>query len=189
MKRLVTFIVFIAVALITWWKTSGNDNDIQQLQESANEQYIEIFMNEFEITAMNESGSPAYTLMGKHLKKHNGTDDTEIEQPVLQLLQKVNDADDSQWIISADDAIVNDKNETIQLIKNVVMKQQSIEPAVIIRTQNMLIHTKKQFAQTQEQVDITHGKSHLKSKGMTYDNISGELELSSNVSGYFLKKN
>ena len=148
MKRFVTLSVFIAVAIIAWWSTLEDDSDTQQLQQSANQPYIEIFMNKFEITTMDESGTPAYTLNGEHLQKYNDTDDTEIQQPVLQLLQNVNSQNDSQWRISADSAIVNDKNETIQLMKNVVMQQQNIEPAVTIRTQALLIHTDTQIART-----------------------------------------
>ena len=188
MKHFITLSVFIAVAIIAWWSTLEDDNDTQQLQQSANQPYIEIFMNTFKITAMNESGIPAYTLNGEHLQKYNDTDDTEIKQPVLQLLQNENSQSDNQWRISADSAIVNDKNETIQLIKNVVMQQQNIEPAVTIRTQTLLIHTDTQIAQTKAPVEITQGKSHLSSNGMTYNNVIGELELLSKVSGHFLRQ-
>jgi len=50
----------------------------------------------------------------------------------------------------------------------------------------MLIHTKTQIAQTRTQVKITQGKSQLTSTGMIYNNKTSELELSSNVSGFYL---
>lgn len=198
MKRIITLIVFMAVAVIAWWSSTDKYGDMQQPQQVAGDRYIEVFMNSFELTAMDESGSPAYILNGEHLQKYNNTDDTEIQQPVLQLLQLNNqsnnqgDAQESdgqnngQWKISANSAIINDKKETIQLEKNVVMQQQNIEPAVTIHTQNLLIHTKTQIAQTDAQVEIMQGKSHLKSKGMVYNNISSQLELTSNVSGHYL---
>ncbi len=189
MKHLVTLSVFIAIAIIAWWSTSGDDSDTQQAQQSADKPYIEIYMNMFEITAMDESGSPTYILNGEHLKKYNNTDDTEITLPVLNLIKNVNKQKHGQWRISANRALVNDKKETIQLLDNVVMQQQNIDPAVTIRTKNLLIHTKTQIAQTQAQVEITQGASRLKSKGMTYNNNSSELELSSDVSGYFVSQN
>lgn len=198
MKRIITLIVFIAVALIAWWSNTDKYGDMRQPQQSAGDRYIEMFMNNFELTAMDESGSPAYILNGEHLQKYNNTDDTEIQQPVLQLLGGDNQSDNQgdtpesnaqnngQWKISANSAIINDKEETIQLEKNVVMQQQNIEPAITIRTQNLLLHTKTQIAQTDAPVEITQGKSHLKSKGMVYNNISSQLELSSNVRGHYL---
>ena len=74
----------------------------------------------------------------------------------------------------------------IQLKDNVLMQQQNIEPAVTIRAQNMLINTKTQITQTQAAVDITHGKSRIKSNGMIFNNITSELELTSNVNGHYL---
>ncbi len=137
-------------------------------------------MNEFEITAMNEFGEPGYILNGSHLQRNAGSDDTEIQQPVFQLLQEGN-----QWTVIAEHATVNDKNETIQLKNNVVMQQQNTVPAITIRTQYLLIHTRTQIAQTDELVDITQGSSRMRSNGMIFNNFTSELELSSNVNGYY----
>lgn len=130
---------------------------------------------------MNENGSPNYILNGSYLQRYNDSDETEVQKPVFNLLQK-----NGQWKISADNAIINDKNETIQLNNNVIMQQQNIEPAITIRTQRLLINTKTQIAQTQTQVNITQGQSLLKAKGMIFNNLTSELELLSNVSGYYL---
>ena len=130
---------------------------------------------------MNENGSPNYILNGSHLQRYNDSDETEVQQPVFNLLQE-----SGRWKVSAENAIINDKNETIQLNDNVIMQQQNIEPAITIRTQRLLINTKTQIAQTQTQVNITQGQSLLKAKGMIFNNLTSELELLSNVSGYYL---
>jgi lipopolysaccharide export system protein LptC len=181
MKQLISLVVFIAVAIIAWLSTTAKFGDDDLLQQTQSKLYVEIFMNDFEMTAMNESGAPAYILNGKYLERYNDSDDTKIEQPIIQLLESGN-----QWIINADSALLNDKNDTIQLMNNVVMQQQNIEPAVTIRTQSMLLHTKTQIAETQVQVDIKQGKSQLTSTGMIYNNITSELELNSSVSGFYL---
>ncbi len=180
MKRPVSLILFLLIAIFAWWSiTEKYENG--QLQQAQGKRYIEIFMNEFEITAMDDNGLPSYKLKGTNLQRFNDSDETEVKQAVFNLLQK-----DRQWKINADNAIINDKNNTIRLKDNVIMQQQNIEPALTIRTQTLLIHTKKQIAQTQAQVNISQGKSLLKSNGMIFNNITNELELSSNVSGYFL---
>ncbi len=181
MKRLITLVVFIAVAIIAWWSTVANFDDDDLLQPAQSDRYVEIFMNDFEMTAMDVNGAPAYILNGKHLERYNDSEDTKIEQPVIQLLES-----GKQWVVSADSALVNDKQNTIQLNDNVIMQQQNIEPAITIRTQSMLIHTRTQIAETRAQVDITQGKSQLTSTGMIYNNITSELELSSSVSGFYL---
>ena len=181
MKGLISLVVFIAVAIIAWWSTTADFDGDDLLQQTQSKRFVEIFMNDFEMTAMNESGVPAYILTGKHLERYNDSDNTKIEQPVIQLLEP-----GKQWIVSADFALLNDKKNTIQLNNNVLMQQQNIEPAFTIRTQSMLIHTKTQITETQAQVDITQGNSQLTSTGMIYNNITSELELSSSVSGFHL---
>lgn len=181
MKRLITLVVFIALPIVAWWSTTddfGGDDLFQQIQSR---HYVEIYMNDFEMTAMNESGTPAYILNGNLLERYNDSDESRIEQPVFHLLDP-----DKQWRVSADFAIVNDENDTIQLTDNVLMQQQNIEPAITFRTQSMLIHTKTQIAQTQAPVDITQGESQLKSTGMIYNNITSELELLSSVNGFYI---
>lgn len=180
MKSLISLVVFVTVAIIAWWSTTRyfGDDDLPPAQSKS---YVEIFMNEFEMIAMNENGTPAYRLNGKHLERYNNSDDTRIDQPVIKMLETGN-----QWIVTADFALLNDKEDTIQLNDNVVMQQQNIEPAVTIRTQSMLFDTKTQIAQTNARVNITQGKSQLTSTGMTYNNITSELELKSSVNGHYL---
>jgi len=179
MKRLISLIVFAAVAIIAWSTTSYFHDEEQPQTKSV--RYIEIFMNEFVMTAMDENGKPAYTVDGKRLERYNDSDDSRVEQPVIHMLEA-----GKQWKVSADFALLNDNKNTIQLKDNVVMQQQNIEPAVIIRTQSMLIHTETQIAETDVQVDITQGKSKITSTGMIYNNITSKLELTSSVSGYYL---
>ena len=180
MKALISFSLFSIIAIIVWWSIT-EDFSGHQLQPTTKKPYVDIFMNEFELTAMDDNGVPSYILHGSYLQQFNGSDDTEIRQPVFHLLQK-----NAQWKITADNAIVNNKNETIQLNNNVLMQQQNSEPAVSIRTQTLLVHTKTQIAQTHALINLTKGLSQMKSKGMIFNNITSELELLSNVSGYFL---
>ncbi len=202
MKGIISLSIFILLAIVAWWTITTDYSLDNQPQQANTARFIEAYMNDFEMTAMDATGSPSYTLKGAHMEKFNDSDETNIQQPVFQLLQSA-----TQWRISADSAIANDKYETIQLTNNVVMQQQniaskpldadlgtdvitskeiasdSIKPAITIRTPNLLIHTKKQIAITQAPVIITQGRSKLNANGMTYNNITSELELSSNVRG------
>lgn len=180
MKTPISLGIFLLLAIFAWWSITEKHED-EQIQQAKNASYVEIFMNEFEIIAMDDNGSPSYILNGHHLQRHNDSDETEVQQPVFDLIQQ-----NGQWKINADNAIINDKSDTIQLENNVIMQQQNIEPAVTIRTQRLLINTKTQIAQTRARVNITQGQSLLKSDGMIFNNITSELELSSNVSGYYV---
>ena len=181
MNRSISLGIFLFVAIVAWWTITNKSGDNTQLQQPKSDQYVEVFMNEFKMTVMNETGSPEYILNGKHLQRYNDSTKSEIQQPIFHLLQK-----DKQWVISADSATINDEDETIQLNNNVVMQQKNSKPGVTIRTQNLLINTKTQIAKTRARVDITQGGSHLNSTGMVFNNITSALELSSKVNGYYL---
>ena len=181
MNQVINLSIFLVLAFISVWTITTDYNKTHQLQQPANKIYAEIFMDEFEMTAMSENGEPDYILIGSRLQRYSNSNDTEIKQPVFHLLQK-----NKQWKVSADEALINDKKETIQLIDNVVMQQQDTEPAVTIRTQNLLINTRTQIAQTQAQVEITQGKSRIKSNGLIFNNITSELEFSSRVNVVYL---
>ena len=181
MKHLASSSFFLVLAIVVWWSITKDLGDKAEQSLKKSEDYAEIFMNEFEMTAMNENGSPDYILNGDHLSREAGSDDTNIEQPVFQLLRQ-----DERWHIVADTAIVNDKNKTIQLNDNVVMRQKHKKPAIVIRTRNMLIHTDTQVARTEAPVELSRGESRIQSNGMIFDNKSSELELLSDVNGYYL---
>jgi LPS export ABC transporter protein LptC len=178
MKQAISLSISLGLAVLVWLSMTTNDNDL--LQQTSNEDYVEIFMNDFELTAMNENGKPDYILNGSHLKRYANSDDTEVQQPVIHLLQE-----NSQWEIVAEQAIINYKTNTIKLKNNVVMQQQNTEPTVTIRTQFLSIHTKTQIAQTKAFVELTQGDSRLRSNGMIFNNTNGQLELLSKVHGYY----
>ena len=180
MKHIINICIFLTIAVVVWWSITSKYSDSNSLQQATNTDYAEIFMNEFKMTSMAKDGRPSYILQGSHLRRANDSADAVIRQPVFQFFQKNN-----RWHISAKNAIINDKEETIQLKNDVIMQQKDIEPAITIRTQYLLIHTDTQVASTQVPIDIKHGKSHFTSNGMLFNNKTSVLDLSSQVKGRY----
>ena len=181
MKRIISISIFLVLAIIVLWSITTDYSTTEQLLQKKGGQYPEIFINDFEMTAMGETGDPDYLLNGARLERNRNSAEAEISSPVLQLLQK-----NGQWKISADRAILNDNKDTVRLVKNVIMQQQNMEPAITIRTQTLLINTASSIARTRADVDITRGNSRIRSHGMVYNHKTSELDLSSNVNGYYL---
>ncbi len=180
-NRTIGLSLFIFMCIIVWWSITTDYGDDKHSQLSKNSHYIELFMNEFELTAMNEEGKPSYLMTGLYMQRYNNSDVAEVKKPVLHILQP-----DNQWLISADTAVINNKSDTIQLKDNVVMQQQNVVPALTMHTQKMLINTKTQIARTRTQVKIVQGTSRLNAKGIIYNNITSKLELLSNVNGFYI---
>jgi len=180
MKRYISFSILLMVSIIVWWTITKYAGEDDRIHETSDSQYIEVFMNEFQLTAMDDMGKPNYTLNGSHLQRLNDSDETEIKKPVIHFIQQK-----GQWKVSADTAVINNKDETIQLNKNVIMQQQNIEPAITFHTHSLLLDTKTQIAQTDAPVEIIQGLSSIKANGMVFNNMTHELELPSNVNGYY----
>jgi LPS export ABC transporter protein LptC len=181
MKQIFSISIFLALAVIVLWSVTTNYSSEEADAEVKYKNYAEVFMNQFEMTSMNKNGNPDYIINGSYLQRYSSSNNTEIDQPVFQLLQE-----HRQWLISADKAIINDESETINFLDNVVMKQHDTALPVTIHTDRLLINTKTQMARTRARVDITRGNSRLKSKGMIFNNITSELELSSSVDGHYI---
>jgi len=170
--------IFILIGIVAWWTITSNDKAGDQAKQANADHFISAYMNDFEMTAMDATGVPSYTLTGAYMERFNNSDETRIQLPVFQLLQT-----NKQWKVSADSAIVHDKQETILLSNNVIMQQQNVATEITIHATHLLIHTKKQIAETKTQVNITQGNSKLSSNGMIFNNITNELKLTSNVHG------
>jgi 3-deoxy-D-manno-octulosonate 8-phosphate phosphatase (KDO 8-P phosphatase) len=124
-------------------------------------------------------GKPRYDMEGKDLEKRNNSDDTLVESPVFYLEHE------TPWKVVADNAILNDDNEMLYLNKNVVMQQQNADPGIVIHTTSMTIDTRTQLAYTNAPVTIIQGSSKLDSVGFRFNNITSEMELTSDVHGHF----
>ncbi len=184
MKTLFSLVVFIIVAVSAWWLVTNKTprNDI--LQHTKKSPYLELFMDNFKITAINSLGKPDYTLTGKHLERYNNSADENISLPVFKFLQG-----NSQWLITAQHAIFNQKKNIITLNDSVVMRQQNIPDGIQISSQTMIIDTIKQTAYTHAPVHIKQGTAKMQSTGMIFYNRQKILELNNNVQGYYLNTN
>ena len=87
MKTAFSIILSLALFVMIWWSITDLGDDTEIVLETS-KPYAEIYMNDFEITAMNEDGSPGYILSGKYLQKTNESDEIEIEYPVFMMRQQ-----------------------------------------------------------------------------------------------------
>lgn len=182
MKTILSISVFITIAIIAWLSVTNKNDSDETLQPADNQPYTEVFINNFRITAINAQGQANYILSGKHLERYSNSDDAMVKRPVLNFLQENN-----HWLVTADQAIVNNKTRIITLNDNVVMQQQDKPRAVKISSDIMHINTEQQIAYTDTQVIIQQGLSRMRSTGMTFDNRKGLLKLKHNVNGYYLE--
>jgi len=152
--------------------------------DEASPHFIDLFMRDFTMTAMNESGTPSHTLQASYLEHYSDGKNSRLEKPVIRLLQA-----SGNWIISAETGIIDDDQSQITLYENVVMSQQETEFPIQIETSQLEIDTTRQIAKTDQAVHIVQKGFNLQSQGMMLNNISGNFELLANITSTYVQSN
>lgn len=183
MKSLFTIFAISCIALIIWWTQSLEDK-AEALPRESDPHFIDSFMRDFMLTAMDDTGQPSYSLQASHMKHFNDNDHSILTEPVFRFLPS-----QTQWTISAQYGEVNNAHSMITLQKNVVMQQQGATNPIQITTSQLTIDTSQQKAQSEQKVHIKHGKLKLESNGMIFDHQGEQLELLSNVTGHYVQLN
>lgn len=182
MKRLFSLSIIIIAALIFWGSQTWEKTTAVKNLEDIDPHYIDMFINDFSFTAMNEQGEPGYTLRAKRLEHYSDNDFSVIDEPVIQLTQK-----DKHWLITARSGEIDDDSQKIILRHDVVLQQQNGQHPVRLETELLEIDTVEQIAKSSQTVRIIQQEFHLKSEGMILNNATGELELLKQVEGRYVQ--
>jgi LPS export ABC transporter protein LptC len=185
LKSLVTLLILVLVALLIWWFQLDADRTANLLATD-DEKFIDAYMRDFKLTAMNAAGKTDYILSGHEFNHYNDSDIATLQQPVLHFLQA-----EYHWRLSAERGEINDDHNQIVLFDNVVIQQLPIQedgPAGLrMLTERLDIDTGRQLASTSLPVEIIYRQLTLKSQGMRLNNRNAQLELLSDVAGVYDK--
>lgn len=180
MKRLLTLSIFVIIALAFWGLQNFDGDKDKAVNDHDNPRFVDLFIRDFTLTAMNENGKPGYTLQASYFEHFNDGSNPQIEKPVLHLLQA-----NSNWIITAKTGEIDNDNHLIILHDDVVMQQQQTEFPVQVETSQLKINTRNQIARSDQAVNIIQRELKLKAKGLILNNSTGELELLASVKGKY----
>lgn len=183
-KRLLTLSIIVIIALAFWGLQNFDAKKGEAVNDDANPHFVDLFMRDFTLTAMNENGNPSYTLQASYFEHYNDGSNSLIEKPVIHLLQI-----DNNWIITAKTGELDNDNNLIILHDDVVMQQQQTDFPLQLKTSQLEIDTVRQIVKSNEIVNIIHKELNLQSEGMILYNASGKLELLANVKGNYAQTN
>jgi len=177
-KPFVTLFIITVTALLFWWNQT--DNNIIASSQLTEPHYVDTFIRDFTLTAMDEKGVPGFTLKASYMEHYHDDDNSLITRPVFHLLQA-----DAEWIITADHGEINASHNWIKLQGNVVLQQKNAADPFQLKTELLTVDTNKQIAKSNQAVQILRGQLHLKSRGMILNNKTGQLELLAKVKGVY----
>jgi LPS export ABC transporter protein LptC len=178
-KKRSTFVTVSIIAAIGIWSAMIQEEKVLITEKDPH--FVDAYIKDFTMTAMNEDGEPDYTLKAKLMEHYSDTGDSDINQPVFNFIQE-----DGSWLVSAKRGNIDQTSTWVVLKEDVVMLQQDTENPVRIRTSQLRFNTKTQIADTDKPVDIDQGNSVLKSNGMIFNNTTGKLELLAGVNGTYV---
>lgn len=182
MKRLFSLSILIIAALIFWGSQTWENEKTNTNLQPDDPRYVDVFINNFTITAMNSAGQTAYTLKAERFEHYNEGDYATITKPVIQLTQG-----DQHWEISANIGEINDNSQHITLRDNVILQQRNKALPLRLETEQLKIDVQQQMIKSTQTVRIIQRGFNLQSKGMILDNTSGQLELLSKVTGRYVQ--
>lgn len=182
MKRLLTLSIFAIIALVFWGLQMFEEEKQDAVKDEVEPHFVDLFMRNFTLTAMNENGKPGYRLQASYFEHYNDGSNSLVEEPVIHLLEENN-----SWIITAKTGELDNDNNVIVLHDNVVMQQQQTDIPVHVKTSQLEINTNSKVARTDQRVNITQGELKLESRGMILNNSTGEFELLASVKGNYVQ--
>lgn len=180
MKTQFTLVTLIIIALIGIWSILKDPEEAPVAVEDAH--FVDAYVKDFTMFSMDEHGQPYYTLTAQLMEHFNDTGESDITQPVFNFSK-----DEKEWVISAKRGKIDKDNIWVTLSDDVVMLQKNTNNPILLKTSKMKFNTKTQTAKSNKPVDITQGDMSLKSNGMIFHNITGNLELLAGVNGIYVK--
>ena len=182
MNKQFTLITMAIIAMIGIWAVIHAPDEAEIVEPEPH--FVDAYVKDFTLVAMDENGLPYYTLTADLMEHFNDTGEAEITQPIFSI-----DQDAKAWVISARNGVIDDNNEWVTLNDDVVMLQKDSPTPLELTTSQLRYNTRTQVANTDKEVNITQGSLKVRSRGLSFDNSTGILELLKDVNGTYVIKN
>ena len=179
------FIAFIAIlisltGLATWVQQDSEQSLAKTDPEQKKQRHTpDYFMDDFEITSMNEKGEPRSVLVSNKLIHYADDGSTELNAPVMTLYNDIG----KPWIVKALRGWVSADHDLILLSGKVTIDRASgpNNRPVKLFTERLRIHPDSDFAETDQPVTMVSNKRRTSATGMRAYVRDGQLQLLKNV--------
>lgn len=139
--------------------------------------YLEAFVT----SSFGSNGQLQRIFQGKTLKQSVNNGETTVDGPHIQLIE----ADSPTWIISANTAWLDARQEHARLQGNVIANEQS-PPHSELKTSELSVDLTDQSAYTNAKVSITQGVHSINGEGLQANLPQGILEILAKVQSVYI---
>lgn len=182
-RRQVIFgLTLTVLAAGTWWFQHQSETE----EEFSNKGDLapDSIVSDFEVTTMGVDGKPHRRLIAKTMRRYEGQGHTALTEPVLTVYENNNPL----WQVQSETGLVMSEKDIVKLRGNVRLHQRPSEGTQDVKmlTEELSIHTKKEFAETDQFVELFTGKDRLSGVGMqVWFNGPIRLKLLSRVRAHY----
>lgn len=182
----VIFVLLSLAGASIWLKNDHHDDiDSETVKKKKQRHVADYYMENFEMTTMNDKGRPSSLLISNKMLHYPDDDSTELNKPVMTMYREVG----KPWIISAERGWIAADNKLILLSGNVVISRHSgpNNRAVKLYTERLRIHPKADFAETDQPVTMISENRKTTAIGMRAYIRDGQLQLLNDVRVHYEK--
>lgn len=139
------------------------------------------YLNDVTITEMDEQGLPQHRLQARQLNHFSATEQTELQQPDLQILEQ----NQVVWHVVADHGTLDQLGDEVLLQGKVRLTQSGDQAPLRLTTPALRIQPKQGRADTDQPVTLVQGNNRVQAIGMRIEQQQQRLLLLSQVRGRY----
>tara|TARA_R110000796_G_scaffold5833_4_gene21368 strand:+ start:9722 stop:10300 length:579 start_codon:yes stop_codon:yes gene_type:complete len=141
----------------------------------------DFYIDNARIQALSKEGKTAYELTSTHAVHQVEDGSTHLEQPKLVFYRG---EDPKPWLLEADEGLVTENGDRVDLKANVLLQQQlTNQPTRRLSTSALTLFPARDYAETDQDVKIEAARSVTTATGMQLFLNDGRLKLLSTVRG------
>jgi lipopolysaccharide export system protein LptC len=146
---LLYFAVLVFCATLSGWFLFTLESSLRE-NDPTSVALPTLYIDDFQVTSMNDQGIRHYTLTAPHLTQLPGQQGTALEKPDIDVFR--DDGQIREWLIRADTGWIASDNQLVRLEEAVAMTRppSSGKKPVMITTHDLFVYPYKDYAETAE---------------------------------------
>lgn len=171
----VSILLLILLVAGTWWAASVAERAITQDPPRRLTHEIDTYINQFVLIQSDEAGVPRTRIEGDRLVHYPDDDSSEVTR--FQGYTESHGNPPTQ--VRAEEARMDQDGARITLSGDVHFQRQATasRPALTITSPHMTLFPDTEVATTDAHATIIQGNSRIQGQGMTYNNVTRELQI------------
>lgn len=192
-RRIIPAGIVLALALTSWW-LKDTTIPVKQTLDSSKRHDPDYYSENIVVYSMNDSGNPRYTMKADLIKHFPDNKSMQLTNPKIALHQN----NKPGWTVESADGFVGSEGEEIFLSGGVIMQQIAVQHSdrqeaqnnvnrIKVTTQDLLIHPKDKYAETDKEVHLQDQNGTTQATGMKANMEDNHIQFLSDVRSSYAK--